>query len=242
MVLDDAVAQEAVDELQELRPFAKPLPQRRKRRFFGCGLIFRQAPGEKRQRLVRRHSVHLLALGFRRQDVIAARGDETCGVAPALQEGAQILFAPSVVDDEKDAPVSQRFPKRGRRIIHRLNVWWFACHTGNEIGNNGDQVFGLLAKLGPEDAVEIGVGDVRVVGERFRERGLAIAARAAQRRRDGDRVALRVEQFALERLELDGPLNEVGRRSGAIMGTRFWLLGPSSTRFSNSRFSRNVRS
>ena len=35
-VSDDAVAQEAVDELQELRPFAEPLRQRRKRVFALC--------------------------------------------------------------------------------------------------------------------------------------------------------------------------------------------------------------
>ena len=78
--------------------------------------------------------------------------------------------------------------------------------------DDGEQVVGLFAKLHPEDAVEIGVLDVRVVGQRLRKRGLAIAARAAQRRRDGDRVALGVEQLVLQRLELRRALHEIRRR------------------------------
>ena len=88
----------------------------------------------------------------------------------------------------------------------------FAAQDVDQVRYDGGQVLGLFAKLGPEDAVEIGVLDVLVVGQRFGERGLAVAARAAQRRRDGDRVALGVEQFALKRLELHRTLNEVRRR------------------------------
>ena len=55
-----------------------------------------------------------------------------------------------------------------------------------------EQALGLLAEFGPQDAVEIGVLDVGIAGERLGERRLAVAARAAQRRGDaGDRIALR---------------------------------------------------
>ena len=92
---------------------------------------------------------------------------------PPSGRGA-ILFAPGVVDHEKDAPVPERLGELGAAAL-TVAIGGFRSAI-YKVRGDGDQVFGLLAKLGPEDAVEIGLLDVRVVGKRFRERGLAITA------------------------------------------------------------------
>jgi hypothetical protein len=53
---------------------------------------------------------------------------------------------------------------------------------------------------------------------------------ATERCRDRDRIAFGIEKLPLERFELARALDEVGRRPGAIMGTRRAWFGPSSTR------------
>jgi hypothetical protein len=50
------------------------------------------------------------------------------------------------------------------------------------------------------------------VRQRSGERGLAVAAGAAQGRRDADSIALGVQQPALQAIELQGARHEVGRR------------------------------
>ncbi len=101
--------------------------------------------------------------------------------------------------------------RRGR--VDRLELRALAGQQGDEVGEGRDQPLGLLAELGPQDSVEIGVLDVGVVGERLGERRLAVAAGAAQRRGDaGDGIAFGVEQALLERVELFRAGDEVLRR------------------------------
>ena len=114
-----------------------------------------------------------------------------------MQERAQVLLAPGVVDDHQDSPVAQRLAELGRRGVDGLQPRPLAGQSLDEVGDERQQIVGLLAKLDPEDAVEIGVLDVGVMGERLGERRLAVAARAPQRGRDGDRVALGVEELLL---------------------------------------------
>ena len=132
-VLHHAVAQEAVDELQELRPFAEPRASAASAWLLRRRLILRQAPGQQRQRLVRRHGVHRLALGLQGQNVVAARGDEPRGVPPALQERPQILLAPGVVDDEQDAAVAQRLAELGGGGVEVFQAGPLAGHDLDEV-------------------------------------------------------------------------------------------------------------
>ena len=242
MVLHHAVAQEAVDELQKLRPFAEPLRQAPRAPAFAPPPDPSASPRTEATAPRPPPWRPLPGARLSRQNIIAARGDEPRGVAPALQEGAQILLAPGVVDDEKDAPVAQRLAELGGGGVQVFEAGPLAAQDLDEVRDDGEQVFGLLAKLGPEDAVEIGVLDVRVVGQRFRKRGLAIAARAAQRRRDGDRVALGVEQLlSSARRTRPGAARNPPEAPAPSSARGFCVLGPSSTRISSSVLLGNVR-
>jgi hypothetical protein len=59
----------------------------------------------------------------------------------------------------------------------------------------------LPAELGPQDAVEISVLNVRIMGKGPGERRLAIASGATQGRGDGDSIAFRIEQLFFERIK-----------------------------------------
>jgi hypothetical protein len=52
------------------------------------------------------------------------------------------------------------------------------------------------------------------MSQRLGESRLAIAARTRERRRDRQRIALKIEQFLLERAELERSPGKVGRRPG----------------------------
>jgi hypothetical protein len=83
-----------------------------------------------------------------------------------LQERLEVLLAPSVVDDEKNAAVAERLAELRRRCVDRLQVRPLAGQEHNEIGKRHDEPLRLLAELGPKNPVEIGVLNVGVVGER----------------------------------------------------------------------------
>ena len=176
------------------------------------------------QRLALLHRIDRLTKGVLRQDAVDARGHEPRGFRASLQERAQILLAPGVVDDQKNAAIAERLGKRASRGVDRLEFRRFAGQPRDEVRNDRQEIFGLLAELGPQDAIKKSVLNVRIMGEGLGEGRLAIAARAAQGRGDGDRVALRIEQLPLERVKFLGALHEIGGRLGAIMGTRFWRL------------------
>src|SRR5262249_24111270 len=71
------------------------------------------------------------------------------------------------------------------------------------------EVVGVFPKLDPENAVEIGILDVRVMGELLGEGGLAVAAGAAQRRGDGDGIPFGIQEVSLQSVELNGSLHEI---------------------------------
>ena len=116
-------------------------------------LLFWQAPGEECARFVRAHGVDLLPLRALGDDFAEARGDESRSLAPGVAEGAQILFAPGVVDNEKDAPVTQRFAELGGGGIQVFEAGALAVQDFDEVSDDREQVIGLLAKLDPENAV-----------------------------------------------------------------------------------------
>ena len=107
-ILANAVAQEAVHQFQELCPLAKSCREIGQRLHVRSKLRLWQSPSEERPRFVRAHGINLLPLCALGDDFAEARRDEPRGVASAFEEGAQILLAPGVIDDEKDTPVAQR--------------------------------------------------------------------------------------------------------------------------------------
>ena len=102
---------------------------------------------------------------------------------PPCRNGLQVLLAPGVVDHHEDPAVAERLAELRRGGVDRLQARPLAGQEHDEVGEGRDQPLGLLAELGPQDSVEIGVLDVGVVGERLGERRLAVAAgaRAAPR-------------------------------------------------------------
>ena len=55
----------------------------------------------------------------------------------------------------------------------------------------------LFAEFHPQDTIEVGVDNVGVMRQLFRQRGLSIAASTTQRRRDPHRIAACIEQLGL---------------------------------------------
>ena len=144
---------------------------------------------------------------------------------PALQEGSEVLLAPGVVDDQKNAPVAERLAELRRSRVYCVEPRPLASQEHDEIGEGGDEPLRLLAKLGPENAVEIGVLNVGVVGERLGERRLAVAARAPERRGNRcDGVAPGVEELVFSASNSLGRETKSSGGSGAIIGTRFCRL------------------
>ena len=210
---NDAVAQEAVDDLEKLRPFAEPRGELRQICTLARNLILRQPGRNQAQRLPRLHGVDLLAQRRRGQDAIDARRDEPDAVRPALQKRLEVLLAPRVVDHHENPAVAERLAQLRRGGVERLQARPLASQEHDEVGEGRDQALGLLAELGPQDAVEIGVLDVGVVGERLGERRLAVAAGPAQRGRDpGDGITPGVEELLFQRVEFLRAPNKVGRR------------------------------
>ena len=132
-----------------------------------------------------------------------------------MQKGPQILLAPCVVDDEQDAALAQRLAKLRGGGVEAFERRAFAGERFDEIGDDGEQIAGLFAEFHPEDAVEIGLDDVRVMGERLGERGLAVAARPAQRRRYRYRIAQRRSRAsAFSAPNSSRAMHEIRRRFG----------------------------
>ena len=153
---------------------------------------------------------------------------------PPCRNGLKVRLAPGVVDDHENAAVAERLAELRRGGVDRLQPRPLAGQQHDQVGEDRKQPLGLLAELGPQDSVEIGVLDVGVVGERLGERRLAVAAGALERRGDaGDRVALGVEELlpSARRIPSGAQQNPRGG-SGAIIGTRFCRLSASRTRIS----------
>ena len=132
--------------------------------------------------------------------------------ASAVQERAQILLAPDIIDDHQDAAVAQRLAERSGGGGDGLKPRRRAGENRNEVGDDGEQVVGLLAEFDPQHAVDIGILDVGIVRQRLGKGGLAVAARALERHRMGHYVAFGIEELLLERAEFTGARHEVGRR------------------------------
>ena len=105
-VFQHAVAENAVHELQEQGPFTEPCSQRAECLALPRRLILRQAPRQQRQRFTRLHGIHRLAHDLTRQNITAPRRNQPGCVMAALQERTQILLAPSIIDDEQNAPLA----------------------------------------------------------------------------------------------------------------------------------------
>ena len=118
----DAIAQKAVDDLQEKRPFAQPGRETCEAGALARRLILRQTAGEQGQRLAALHRVDFLPQGLGRQDAVDPGRDEADAVPAALQERLQILRAPDVVDDHEDPAVAERLAELRRRRVDRLEL------------------------------------------------------------------------------------------------------------------------
>ena len=189
------------------RPFAKPGGKLLQARAFAGRRAWRQSVRQQGQGLAPLHRVDLLANGVLRQDAVDPGGDQTHAMAPALQEGPQVLLPPGVIDHHQDAAVAKRLAELCRGGVQGLEVRTLARERRDEVGDDRDQLSRLLTQFGPQDSVEIGVLDIGVAGERLGERRLAVAAGAAQRRGDaGDGSAFGVEQTTLSarRIRPDG--------------------------------------
>ena len=132
-----------------------------------------------------------------------------------MQERRKVLDAPGIVDHQQAAPIIERVGQRGLGGVDGAEAGARAGEGLDQVGDAADQIVGLLAQRDAQDAVAERVLDVAVVAQRIGERGLPVAAGAAQRRGDGHRLALRVEELALERVELLGARDEaLGQRIG----------------------------
>ena len=173
-----------------------------------------------RQRLLRftgRHGIHRDACGVPRQDAIVARRDEPGGLIlrSAIQERRQILHPPGIVDHQEAAPIIERVGQRGCGAVDGVKARPFAGEGLDQIGDTADQIVGLLAQRDAQNAVAEGILDVAVVTQGIGERGLAVAAGPAQRGRDRHRLAMRVKETLLERVERGGACDEaLGQRIG----------------------------
>ena len=108
---DGAVAQGAVDEAQEERPFAEAGGECGKRGVLAGG----EVAAEQGHGFPALHGVDLRLLRVRRQRVAVAGGDEAGAVGAAAEEGAGVGGLPEVVEDEEDAAVGQIARRAGRR-------------------------------------------------------------------------------------------------------------------------------
>ena len=209
----NALLEEAVGELQELRPFAETGGHLAEHHGLVDDLISWQIPAEQRARFAALHGVHHLACGLIGQHRVEPGGDQPRGVAPAVEERVEMRALPDIVDNQQDSPIAEHRVQGRTKALKGRCFWGLAGQQRDEIGQQRlHPAAALFAQFDPQHAVEVGVLDVRIMGQRLGQRGLAVAARTAQCRGDRHSIALAIQQLLFERLELPRPRDEVGRR------------------------------
>ena len=219
--LDDFVAQEAVDHLEELRPFAEARGELRETSCVRAQLAL--AAGRPRA-AASASPACMASTGWR-----TAFSGRTLSIrvvtrrtqfGPPCRNGLRSCSrqtSSTIIRMRRSPRASASFPAAASSVC---NVRALASQHHDLIQDDLTGI-GLFAEHRPQNSVEIGVLNVRVMGERLGEGRLAVAAGAAQRRRDrGDRVAFGVEELRLQRVELFGARNEVRRRLRRHHGRR----------------------
>jgi hypothetical protein len=151
-----------------------------------------------------------------------------------VQEGHEVPTVPDIVDDEQEAAIAECLAQRGLGAVDGGEVAApLRIDQADDVGDRRDDAAAaLLTKFNEQRAVEVGVANVAVVGERASERGLAVAGGAcdgaavmatASRRSGASRRAFRASISALRSTKSAGGAE-------IIIGTGFCRLGPSSMR------------
>ena len=169
------------------------------------------ARGEHRDRLGRLHFVDSHRRGTRQgNDGALSRRNQARRLLAAPEERVQVRVVPDIVDDQETMLELQSFGERvGRGFLVRK-----AERLTGELPDQQRKLFidaRPFAQSHPQDTAGERHDDAIVVAQRLGQCRLSKGSCTAERGRDGDRrLAMVAENERAQRVELRGPVREVG--------------------------------